>query len=171
MNSPEAGAGWLAWWGFTEALPSHTPCSWPSPLNGLLSLLPRPQACPASPVGTGAPRSVGHSGPGRSEAGVLLACIQTRLGSCGKLLGAGTGDDGGLIPKIFQQKVKTSFCQAFQRCQDTLSHQLAWQEQHPCAELQLLQTVQAEKDQEASWDGDRMAELWHGEKSQPPSSW
>lgn len=114
---------------------------------------------------------MGHSGPRRGEAGVLSAGIQARLGSCRKLFGTETGDDGGLLPKIFQQMVKTGFCQAFQRCWDTLSHRLAWQEQHPCAELRLLQTVQAGKGQEASWAGDRMAELWHGEKSQPPSSW
>lgn len=67
-----------------------------------------------SPSGTGAAGST--AGPGTGEAGTLPINTQARLGSHGNSAGTVTGEDGGLLPKISQQKVSTSFCRAFQGC-------------------------------------------------------
>jgi len=82
--------------------------------NALLSLLPRSQAGPTSPSGTGAAGTTGRSGPERGEARVLPLGTQAKLGSCGKLGGDRNQRVWGSFPKICQQKVSTSFCQAFQ---------------------------------------------------------
>ena len=95
----------------------------PHPLP--LALTPKPSSVPAPEV-LGRPDfsswdwgSQEHRSPrpGRGEAGTLPVGTQARLGSHGNSAGMVTREDGGLLPKISQQKVSTSFCQAFQGCQ------------------------------------------------------